>query len=179
MSPRAACRFEALGFENVYDYVGGIADWKAAGLAVEGEGTRFQVVADAMRPDVPTCDPSETIGDVGQRVREAGWEDCLVVECETLVVGRIRAAAWDLDPQLTAGDVMASGPTTVRPDGPLSKLVERMDRRPTPMVVVATAQGELLGVVLREDAQRLLSGEPPEMVWADCEGCPGQWRPVG
>ena len=30
MSPRAACRLEALGFTRVYDYVDGIADWKAA-----------------------------------------------------------------------------------------------------------------------------------------------------
>jgi rhodanese-related sulfurtransferase len=32
MSPRAACRLEAIGFEEVYDYATGISDWKAAGL---------------------------------------------------------------------------------------------------------------------------------------------------
>ena len=179
MSPRAACRLEALEFEKVYDYVGGIADWKAAGRAVEGDGPRIQTAVDAMRPDIPTCDPSETIGEVGQRVRAEGWEDCVVLECGTLVVGRLRASTWDLDPLLTVGEVMQTGPSTVRANGPLSKLVERMDRRPTPLVVVATPQGELLGVVLRDEAKRVLSGEPPEMVWAECEGCPGQWRPAG
>ncbi len=37
MSPRAACRLEALGFEQVYDYVLGIADWNAAGIPIEGD----------------------------------------------------------------------------------------------------------------------------------------------
>lgn len=116
---------------------------------------------------------------MGERVREVGWEDYVVLECGTQVVGRLRAETWDLDPQLTVGEVMQLGPTTIRPDAFLSKLVERMDERPTPLVVVANAQGDLLGVVLREEAKRLLSGEPPEMVWAECEGCPGQWRPAG
>jgi hypothetical protein len=177
MSPRAACRLEALGFEQVYDYILGIADWRAAGLPTEGDAPFFQTVADAMRPDVPTCAPSEAIGMVGERVREAGWSDCLVIDCDGLVIGRLRSSTWDLDPLLTAADVMQSGPTTVRPNGPLDTLVKTMDRRPTPLVVVTTAQGNLLGVVLRDEARRLLDGEPPEMVWAECEGCPGQWKP--
>ena len=115
---------------------------------------------------------------VRTRVEDAGWEDCVVVDCGDQVVGRLRSRSWDADPQLTVADVMESGPTTVRPNEPLDGLVKRMDKRPTPLVVVATPQGVLLGVVLREDARRLLSGEPPEMVWAECEGCPGQWRPV-
>ena len=32
MSPRAAWRLEGLGFERVYDYVPGKADWFASGL---------------------------------------------------------------------------------------------------------------------------------------------------
>ena len=179
MSPRAACRLEVLGFDKVYDYIGGKADWKAAGLPIEGDGPRIQTVADAMRPDIPTCDPAETIGEVRHRVEEAGWQDCLVLECGSLVVGRLRAAAWDMDPQGTVGDVMELGPTSVRPDRPLHKLVERMEQRPTPLIVVATPQGELLGVVLLDDARRLVSGEPPDMIWAECEGCPGHWRPLG
>ena len=179
MSPRAACRLEALGFEQVFDYVLGKADWKGAGLALEGDVPIMQVVADAMRPDIPTCEPSEMIGDVGRRVHEAGWEDCVVIDCDGLVVGRLRESTWGMDGHLSAGEAMQPGPTTVKPDGVLETLVSRMDRRPTPLIVVATPQGGLLGVVLREDAQRLLDGEPPEMVWVECEGCPGQWRPAG
>ena len=76
------------------------------------------------------------------------------------------------------GDVLQLGPATVRPNEGLDKLVTRMDRRPTSLIVVATPQGGLLGVVLREDAHRVLTGEAPEMVWVECAGCPGQWRPL-
>ena len=37
MSPRAAWRLETLGFERVYDYVGGKADWLGHALPREGE----------------------------------------------------------------------------------------------------------------------------------------------
>lgn len=178
MSPRAACRLEEFGFEEVYDYVLGKADWKGAGLPLDGIRLELQTIAHAMRPDVPTCDPGETIGEVGKRVKEAGWEDCVVVDCDGLVVGRLRSTSWDVDPSLAAGAVMQAGPTTVRPDQALDKLVRRMDRRPTSLIVVATPQGAFLGVVVREDAHRVLHGESPEMIWADCIGCPGQWRPV-
>jgi hypothetical protein len=57
MSPRAACRLEALGFSEVYDYVPGKVDWLARGLPREGEKageTRaFELVVD----DVVTCAP--------------------------------------------------------------------------------------------------------------------------
>lgn len=178
MSPRAACRLEAFGFTQVYDYVLGKADWKASGLELEGNATQYQTVADAMRPDIPTCEPTETIGKVRKRVEDAGWNDCIVIDCDGIVVGRLRESSWSVDPATAASDAMQSGPTTVRPDGVLDNLVKRMDRGPTPLVVVTTPQGRLLGVVVREDARRILDGEAPEMVWAECAGCPGQWKPV-
>lgn len=178
MSPRAACRLEALGFEKVFDYELGIADWKAGGLATDGNGRRVQTVADAMRPDIPTCDLSEQVGDVEKRVRESGWEDCVAIDCEDLVVGRLRASSWNVDPSSAAAEVMELGPTTVRPSDPLDSLVARMEKRPTPLVVVATPQGNLLGVILLEDARRVLAGESSEMIWEECDGCPGQWRPA-
>ncbi len=178
MSPRAACRLEALGIEKVYDYELGIADWKAAGLPIEGPGLGYQTASDAMRGDVPTCKPSETIGAVRTRVIAAGWEDCLVVECGDLVTGRLRRSAWEHDDNTIASEIMQVGPSTVRANEPLDRLVKRMDQRPTNLVVVATPQGGLLGVVIREEAHRVLQGDPLEMIWMDCDGCPGQWRPA-
>jgi 3-mercaptopyruvate sulfurtransferase SseA len=64
MSPRAACRLEALGFTRVYDYVDGIADWKAAGLPLEGTKDQPPGVADATRIEVPTSRPDATVGQV-------------------------------------------------------------------------------------------------------------------
>jgi len=184
MSPRAACRLERLGFTQVYDYVGGISDWKAGGLAVEGAEERGPVVADATRPDVPTAELGEALDDVRRRVTAAGWDEALVVDCEGVVVGRLRGDAWDAD-QAGADEhavkveaLMEPGPTTVRPDGPLHRLVARMEKRGTRLVVVTDPQGHLIGVLLYEDAARLAAGESPEQVWRDCEGCPGRWAPA-
>lgn len=161
MSPRAACRLEALGFEEVYDYAAGIADWMAAGLELEGEGLGHPTASDAMRTDVPTCSPLETIGEAQRRLDGAEWDDCLVLECGRLVVGRLRSRHWALAPDTVVGDVMELGPTTIRADEPLDDLIERMDRRPTDLVVVATAQGELLGVVLRGEGHVILDRAQP------------------
>jgi hypothetical protein len=173
MSPRAACRLQRLGFQQVYDYVDGIADWKAAGLPTEGNELPEQRVADATRPDIPTCEPDEGVADVRQRVFDAGWDECVVVDCDRMVVGRLRDQAWDRDG--TVLDVMELGPTTVRPDGLLQTLVERMSPRGTRLVLVTTPQGVLSGALLRQEAERLLAGEAPERIWADCDGCPGRW----
>jgi len=173
MSPRAACRLQGLGFTKVYDYVDGIADWKAAGLPTEGTGALRQRVADATRTDVATCTPDEPIKNV--RSRAAAAEVCVVVDCDGQVIGRLRQGATETDGDRLVGDVMEAGPTTVRPDGLLQPLVERMDRRDTPHVLVTTPQGHLLGVLVRDEAKRLLAGEPPQQIWRSCDGCPGLW----
>ena len=175
MSPRAACRLERLGFERVYDYVLGLADWRAGGLPTEGTAPRVQRVSDATRPDVPTCDIDDLLGEVRRRTYDAGWDECIVIDCDGIVVGRLRNQAWAANDAVSVEEVMESGPTTVRPDGLLQHLVDRMSKRDTKLVVVTTPQGNLVGVVLREEAERLLTGEPAEQIWRDCEGCPGQW----
>src|SRR5688572_23586838 len=57
MSPRAASRLETLGFEQVYDYVAGKADWGSGGLPLEGENgsetLRAPMFGPAFRPVVP------------------------------------------------------------------------------------------------------------------------------
>lgn len=176
MSPRAACRLEALDFEEVYDYVLGIADWKAAGLPVEGEQSEIQLVAEATRPDVPVASPDELLGAVFNRTKDAGWDEAIVVDCDDIVVGRLRGDAWERDRDLPVEQVMAPGPTTVRPSTVLEPLVRRMEKRGTALVTVTTPQGVLVGVLVRTDAQRLLTGEPPEQIWVDCDGCPGRWK---
>ena len=176
MSPRAACRLERLGFEKVYDYVAGIADWRAAGLPTEGTDAPQQRIADATRADVPTCRADEVIEVVKARTFDTGWEECVVIDCDRIVIGRLRRQAWDVDADTRAEAAMESGPTTVRPHQLLQPLVERMATRGTRLVLVTTPQGELIGAVLRTEAERLLSGEPTERIWQDCDGCPGRWN---
>lgn len=175
MSPRAACRLEALEFRNVYDYELGIADWKAAGLPVEGQGEGAQQVSEATRIDIPTCTADETVGNARNRTFSAGWDECVVVDCDGLVVGRLRNQAWETKDDTVVELVMESGPTTVRPNGILEPLLRRMGERSTTLVLVTTPQGHLVGALVREEAERLLAGEAPEQIWRDCDGCPGRW----
>ena len=175
MSPRAACRLEALGFGRVYDYVDGISDWKAAGLATEGNATPEQQVIDATRRDVPTCRPDETIADVRARTADGNWDVCVVVDCDGMAIGRIRRSALEADASLLAAEVMEVGPSTVRPDSLLRPLAKRMHEHNAAHVLVTTAQGTLIGILLRDEADRLIAGEPPRKIWQDCECCPGRW----
>jgi hypothetical protein len=175
MSPRAAGRLEQIEFTEVYDYVAGIADWKAAGLSVDGDAPVVQRVFDATRPDVPTCAVDDLVGAVRTRTFDAEWDECIVLTDDGVVVGRLRDRAWKADDAATVAEVMEPGPTTVRPDGLLQDLVDRMSKRSTKLVVVTTPQGFLVGVLVREEAERLLTGERPELIWRDCEGCPGRW----
>lgn len=174
MSPRAACRLEALGFTRVYDYVDGIADWKAASLPLEGTKDQPPRVADATRTDVPTCQPDATVGQVGSLLANE-WDVCVVVDCDRVVVGRLRQSTLGKDDGTKVDGLMEAGPGTVRPDSLLEPLVDRLIRRDIPHVLVTTPQGELLGVLLRDEAKRLLAGDSPEQIWADCECCPGRW----
>lgn len=141
MSPRAACRLEHFGFDRVFDYVDRIADWKASGFAVEGSAEPELRVADATRPDIPTCRPDEPIDEVRPRVVATGWDACVVIDCDGVVVGRLRPAARENNGRLTAQQEMEPGPTTVRPDGLLQPLVDRMKKRDTPQVLVTTPRG--------------------------------------
>jgi len=175
MSPRAACRLEALGFQRVYDYTLGIADWKAAGLPVEGDHSPTQVVADATRSDLPVATPDEQLGIAWARAQRAGRNDMVVVDCDGVVVGRLRDPVWQQSHDLVVGAAMELGPTTVRPNALLVPLVERMQKRGTGLVSVTTPQGVLLGVLLRADAEQLIAGDPPDRTWVDCDGCPGHW----
>jgi CBS domain-containing protein len=176
MSPRAACQLERLGFEQVYDYTLGIADWKAAGLPIAAESFDAQLVSDATRPDIPTARPDDLLGAVLDRVIDVGGEEALVLDCDGIVVGRLRTQAWQQDRSRPVSQMMELGPTTVRPNSLLEPLVKRMKERGTALVTVSTSQGVLIGVLLHAEAQRILAGEAPEQIWIYCDGCPGRWK---
>lgn len=153
MSPRAAWRLEGLGFTRVYDYAPGKADWFAAGLPREGSLAAVPTVGDAAREDVPTCAPSEKVGRARERVRAAGWDRCMVVNRERVVLGLLREKELASDPETTAEEAMRSGPTTFRPDAPAAKTAERMRERGAIAVLVTTPDGRLIGLFRREDGK--------------------------
>ena len=158
MSPRAAWRLESLGFKKVYDYVAGKADWIAAGLPIEGELASVPRAIDVVKRDVPTCSPFDRIGDVSDQVEAAREDVCIVTNDEGIVLGRLRRRALASDRGKAVHEVMQSGPTTTRADDPLKELVDRLRGAGVRSILVTTPEGRLLGVLYREDAERILDG---------------------
>jgi CBS domain-containing protein len=151
MSPRAAWRLERLGFQEVYDYVLGKADWLAAGLPTEGSGPGKPRAVDVVDRSVPTCGPGEALKLVTDRVRAAGWDSCVVVNERQIVLGRLRLDRIEQTAQTVVEDVMEPGPATVRADADVGQTVERLRDRRIPDIIVTTPDGELVGVLHAND----------------------------
>ncbi len=157
MSPRAAWRLESLGFGEVYDYVAGEADWFASGLPREGRDAAIPRAGDVARRDVPTCGPNDRVGEVRERVRAARWDECLVVNGERVVLGRLRGTALAREAETPVEQAMEAGPTTIRPDTRLADITERLRAKDVATVVVTTSDGRLVGLLKRGDAEHQLS----------------------
>src|SRR2546423_15188070 len=93
MSPRAAWRLEALGFEQVYDYVSGKADWLAHGLPREGEETSVLYAGELIDADPPTCGLTASVAEVQARLDGSRYGFCLVVNEEGIGLGRVSRRA--------------------------------------------------------------------------------------
>jgi hypothetical protein len=157
MSARAAWRLESLGFAEVYRYTAGKADWLAFGLPGEGHDAATPRAGQIARRDVPTCALRKRLGDVRARIRAAGRDECLVVNEQHIVLGRLRGTALEAAADTIAEDVMESGPTTIRPDEPLMTLGPRLRDKHVDRIIVTTPDGRLLGVAERRTAERALA----------------------
>ena len=113
------------------------------------------------RKDIPTCRADERLGDVRDRVQAAGHDQCIVVNDDGVVLGRLRGKAWENDANATVEDVMQLGPATIRPDPFLQELIERLQRRKIGSILVTSygshQGGRLIGVLFREDVERVLA----------------------
>ena len=157
MSPRAAWRLEALGFGRVFDYVAGKVDWGAAGLPYEGSLAKRPSAGDAADPDVPTCSLDDDLVEVRERVRASDVKTCIVLNPERIVLGRLGRSAIRSDEPTTVEAAMTEGPSTVRPSLPLRDLIGRMVRGSQSTALVTTSEGRLVGLVKREDGERVLT----------------------
>ena len=115
MSPRAASRLEAMGFEQVYDYVAGKADWLAMGLRTEGAIADEPRAHDLARRDVPTCRLGDDLRSVCEMLAASGWDTCMVVNDRGVLLGRIGRRTLAAR-QGTIEEAMTEGPSTVRPN---------------------------------------------------------------
>ncbi len=156
MSPRAAARLETLGFDKVYDYVSGKSDWLAAGLPTVRESAGPPAALDALRAGDAVGHVGERLGDAARRVRAEGKDELIVVDDRHVVLGRIRGAAFDGDPDAPIEDVMRPGPATIRPDTPLEDVVASLGAAGVANTLVTDPDGRFIGTVYLEDARSRL-----------------------
>jgi CBS domain-containing protein len=138
----------------VYDYPAGKSDWMAAGLPIEGEAAGRPTAGTVARRDVPVCRLDESLRDVRERVRAAGWDACVVVNEERIVLGLLRAAELGRQDDLTAEAAMRPGPSTYRPHVPIAEMAATMAKHDLPNAPVTTSAGKLIGLLVREDVER-------------------------
>ena len=129
----------------------GKLDWLAAGLPTEGTNAERPRAADVARADVPTCRLDEQVERVRERVRAAGWDACVVVNDERVVLGLLRREELER-PEGRIEQVMRPGPSTFRPYVPIGELAHYMVAHDLPTSPITSSDGRLIGVLRREDA---------------------------
>ncbi len=144
-----------MGFAEVYDYTAGKLDWLAAGLATEGSNALRPRAGDVARHDVPTCGLDERLGEVAGRVRAAGWDACVVVNVERVVLGLLRGKELEADPALRIERAMRPGPSTFRPHAPIGEMARLMVDHDLDSSPITTSDGRLVGLLRRRDAARV------------------------
>jgi CBS domain-containing protein len=104
-----------------------------------------------VRRDVPTCSLGERLGDVRDRVAAAGWDACVVVSQQRVVLGLLRASDLAADPGLPVERAMRPGPSTYRPNVSVEQMRGTMTERNLVSSPVTTSDGKLVGLVRRQD----------------------------
>jgi Mg/Co/Ni transporter MgtE len=147
MSARAAARLETLGFEQVYRYQPGKADWFAAGLPRAGRDAHTPRVGDVALRDVPTCRIDDNVGAVRDRTRQGGWDVCVVVDDQRAVLGLVAADTLDVDPSTPVEQLMQSSPVTFRPHVAVGEVPEYVKTQRMTRALVTTSDGVLIGLL--------------------------------
>ena len=146
LSARAAWRLESMGFQEVYRYTAGKADWLAAGWETEGTHATTPRIRQMMNRNVPTCSLRERFEDVKSR-RRPGQDLCVVLNDRNIVLGVIQGETWDANPDARVVDVMQPGPRTLRPDMQFKDARKVLRNHETQTAIVTNPDGELLGVI--------------------------------
>jgi rhodanese-related sulfurtransferase len=146
LSARAAWRLESMGFQEVYRYTPGKADWLAAGWETEGTQAKKMRLRQMLHKDVPTCSLRERLEDVKSR-RRPNQDLFVVVNDRNIVLGVIQGETWDANPQSRVADVMQPGPRTLRPDLDPKDAQKILRNYDSSIAIVTTSDGELLGII--------------------------------
>lgn len=142
-----------MGFPRVYDYVAGKKSWGSFGLPRAGTAVPDRSAGDVAHGDVPTCLLADRLADVRERVRSAGWDTCIVVNEQRVVLGRLGRRAIAADSDESVEQAMTPGPSTVRPSIGADALLERVRARDLTSYLVTTPDGRLVGLVVRTELE--------------------------
>ena len=146
-----------MGFTDVYDYVNGKVEWMVNREPVEGTGPHYAMAGEAATKErLHTCVLGSAVSESARAMEQSGDTFCLVLNDRGIVLGRLRKKDRNARSEDLVEQVMETGPTTVRPNESAKELLERMERRDVPAVVVTTKKGVLVGVARRAALQRLV-----------------------
>jgi len=134
--------------------VDGKLDWLAAGLPSEGTNAERPRAGNVARKDVPTCRLDERLGDVRDRVREARWDACVVVNEERVVFGLLRSPELETNLDLGIEGAMRPGPSTFRPFVSIEEMAAFMIEHDLDSSPITTSDGRLVGLLRRQDAAK-------------------------
>jgi CBS domain-containing protein len=148
-----------MGFHDVYDFVGGKAEWIAGGSPTEGEGPHYPLVGEVARRDlVLECPLGSRVRDSRESLADSGQNYCVVLNDHDILMGRLRKRHLAGGDEAVVESVMETGPTTVRPTESAAALLKRMQARDVPAVLVTTAKGRFVGIARRRDLENLVRG---------------------
>lgn len=157
-SARAAWRLASLGFTQIFRYTGGKADWLANGLPVEGSQAQATMAADLADLDVPTCQRNERMADVKARIQPDGWDVCVVVNDQLVVLGLLRPSDLEkADPSWPAEETMDRDPLTVRLDSAPQEAYDLMQANRRANLLVTFPDGKLFGLLKLPDLEQELA----------------------
>ena len=122
-----------------------------AGLPTEGTNAELPRLVNVVQRDVPTCSLGERLGDVRSRVIAAGWDACVVISQQRVVLGLLRAKELQADPGLRVEQAMRPGPSTYRPFVSVAEMRRIMTDRNMESSPVTTSDGKLVGLVRKQD----------------------------
>ena len=132
----------------------------AAGLPTEGTNASRPRAGSVARTDVPTASLEESIGSIRERVSAAGWDSAVVLDSQRVVLGLLGPNELQKDPAMTAEAAMRAGASTFRPYVPIKEVADFLVRHAFPSAPITTADGRLVGLLLRSDAEREADGCP-------------------
>ena len=150
-------RLEMLGFQAIFDYVAAKADWLAHNLPTEGTAAGTLRAGGHVRKDAVTCRVTDLLADVRGRVEASPYDFALVVNEQGILLGRLRPSVLAQAGNQPIEDMMEPGPSTTRADTTLEAAGKRMHDHNLHYLIISSPEGELYGVLLRDDVDRVLN----------------------